>query len=79
MFTYLSNIALDIYYGYVEIKCVNPSCNRIFKMARNKLDSNITNHFSCNMGCALNYFKQTNKDDKEIVYYNYNNNNENMV
>ncbi len=75
MFTYLTNIALDIYYGYIEIKCVNPTCNRVFKMSRNKLDINIANNYSCNMGCALNYFNTTNKEEEEVVYFNDNNNN----
>ncbi len=77
MFSYLSNIALDIYYGYVEVKCVNPMCNRVFKFSRNKLDLNMKNNFSCNMGCALNYFNYTQTDtNKEIIYYNDNNDND---
>ena len=78
MFTYLSNIALDIYYGYVEVKCVNPLCNRVFKLSRNNVNYNISDSYSCNMGCALNYFNhtQTNKNyiNKEIIYYNDNHN-----
>ncbi len=57
----ITNTVLDIYYGYVEIKCVN--CNNKFKMSRNKInkdgysftDGELNNSYSCNIGCALNY------------------------
>ena len=67
MFTYLSNIALDIYYGYINIKCVNKNCNQIFKMSRNKLEPYMDNHYCCNMGCALQYFNNTkNKENEDL-------------
>jgi hypothetical protein len=71
MFEYLSNVALDVYYGYIEIKCVNKNCNRIFKFSRNKISPNTPNHYCCNMGCALNYNNDFQKDikDKENEEY----------
>jgi hypothetical protein len=53
MFTYINNIILDIYYGYIEVKCCNKSCNNKFKFSRNKFQ-NV--NYSCNMGCALNAY-----------------------
>jgi hypothetical protein len=55
MLSYLSNVALDIYYGYVQTKCIY--CSRKIKISRNKL-INTDNSFSCNIGCALNYMNQ---------------------
>jgi len=65
MITYLSNLIQDIYYGYVNVKCVNKSCSRVFKMSRNTLNQNNINNYSCNMGCALNYFNDINEQIKE--------------
>ncbi len=75
MFEYLSNIMKDLFYGYVEIKCVNPTCNRIFRLSRN---NNINENYSCNMGCALNYFNITN-NCKEIIYFNDNHNDDHNI
>ena len=66
MFSYISNIFQDIYYGYIEIKCANPNCSRIFKMSRNKLDIHYDINYSCNIGCALNSFNEINKVNKII-------------
>ena len=70
MITYFSNVLQDIFYGYIEIKCVNESCKRVFKISRNKINLYGTNNYSCNMGCALSYFNQYNsnkKDDEKEV------------
>lgn len=57
MYSYLKNITSDIIYGYVDVKCANKNCNRIYKFARNNLDFN-TNNYCCNMGCALSSYNQ---------------------
>ncbi len=56
IYNYFTNIGADIIYGYVEVKCANNNCGRIFKFARNTLDNNNINNYSCNMGCALAVF-----------------------
>ncbi len=58
MFQYLSNIFLDVYYGYVEIKCIN--CGTKFKLSRNNINLllDISTNYSCNIGCALNYMNK---------------------
>jgi hypothetical protein len=38
MFNYIYNIVNDIYYGYIEVKCCNRNCNRVFKFARNNIN-----------------------------------------
>ncbi len=63
MFTYLKNIALDLYYGYIDVKCVNPTCNRTFRLSRNNYNYN-NNNYSCNMGCALNFVNIINNSKK---------------
>ena len=65
MFSYFSNVAKDIYYGYVNVKCANKNCSRIFKISRNRLETNMINNYCCNMGCGLEYFNQTKIIDKE--------------
>ncbi len=55
MFTNIYNLYLDIFYGYLEIKCANPNCTRTFKISRN---SYTNTEYSCNMGCALSAFNK---------------------
>jgi hypothetical protein len=66
MFTYIQNILGDVFYGYIEVKCVNNTCNRVHKITRNNFYNNGQTDYSCNMGCALAAYNQTNKEnDKE--------------
>jgi hypothetical protein len=50
---YLWNVAKDITFGYLELKCCNKNCVRTFKISRNSEVSKNPNNVSCNMGCAL--------------------------
>jgi hypothetical protein len=64
MFGYLNyakNILLDMYYGYVIVHCENQNCKAKYKLTRNDYESHHTTTFSCNMGCALEAYKQLNK------------------
>ena len=67
MFDYIYNIMNDIYYGYIEVKCCNSNCNRVFKFARNNININDVNNYCCRMGCALAAFNQM-KDNKTEGY-----------
>ena len=35
MFYYLWNVAKDVTFGYIEVKCCNRNCGRVFKISRN--------------------------------------------
>lgn len=50
MFDFIYNIANDIYYGYLSIKCSNKYCKRVFKVSRNNYDGS---EYCCNTGCAF--------------------------
>jgi hypothetical protein len=64
MFSYITNILGDIFYGYIEVKCANKGCRRIFKLTRNNFYNNGITEYSCNMGCALEAYNQfTNQKD----------------
>jgi hypothetical protein len=58
MFTYIQNVLGDMIYGYIEIKCANKLCNRVFKLTRNSYYDNGKTDYSCNMGCAFEAFNQ---------------------
>ena len=58
MFDFIYNIMNDIYLGYVEVKCSNRNCNRIFKFSRNNININNINNYCCRMGCALATYNQ---------------------
>ena len=58
VYNYMTNIGSDIIYGYIEVKCSNRNCSRVFKFARNNFDNNNINNFCCRMGCALEAFNQ---------------------
>ncbi len=60
MFNYTKNILLDMYYGYITVYCENKNCKAKFILSRNDYESHHTNTFSCNMGCALEAYKQYN-------------------
>ncbi len=49
-------------FGYVEVRCCNKTCNRVIKVSRNLLETSGSNNFSCNMGCALEAYNQTQKN-----------------
>ncbi len=55
MLSKIYNTYLDIFYGYLDIKCANPNCSQIFKISRN---SYTNSQYSCNMGCALNAYNE---------------------
>ena len=55
MLNIINNIR-DIFYGYIQVKCANPNCSKIFKISRNSYQNT---EYSCNMGCALNAYNQT--------------------
>ncbi len=59
MFNYIQNILGDIFYGYIEVKCANNTCGRIFKLTRNNYYNNCITEYSCNMGCALEAYNQS--------------------
>ena len=48
----------DIYLGYIEVKCANRDCNRVYKFSRNSFNINDINNYCCRMGCALAAFNQ---------------------
>ena len=58
------NIVTDIVYGYIEVKCANRDCNRIYKFSRNSLNINNVNNYCCRMGCALAAFNQMKDNNK---------------
>ncbi len=63
MFSYLNyakNILLDMYYGYITVYCENQNCKAKYILTRNDYESHHTTAFSCNMGCALEAYKQLN-------------------
>ncbi len=51
--SYVWNILKDCTFGYIEVKCCNTRCNRVFKVSRNSEAAKTPNNISCNMGCAL--------------------------
>jgi hypothetical protein len=59
MFSYIQNVLGDVFYGYMEVKCANKLCNRLFKLTRNNYYNNGQTDYSCNMGCALEAYNQT--------------------
>jgi hypothetical protein len=59
---YYLNITKDILYGYVEVRCCNPTCNRILKVSRNSECVKSPNNVSCNMGCALGAYNNMNNN-----------------
>ncbi len=59
---YYFNVIQDILFGYVEVRCCNKTCNRVIKVSRNLLETSGSNNFSCNMGCALEAYNQTQKN-----------------
>ncbi len=59
LYNYIVNIGTDIIYGYIEVKCANPTCNRVFKFSRNYYNNG---NYCCNMSCsyeAFNYYNNT--------------------
>ena len=34
-YEFIKNTILDLFYGYVEIRCANKLCNRVYKLSRN--------------------------------------------
>ncbi len=50
LYNYFVNISFDIIYGYIQIKCANPNCNKIFKLSRNYYKEG--NFYCCNMSCS---------------------------
>ena len=72
MFYYIKNVLGDMIFGYIEVKCANKLCNRVFKLTRNNFYSNGKGEYSCNMGCAFEAFNQyeifkKNDEDYEII------------
>ena len=55
-----ANVLQDFIYGYIEIKCVNESCNRIFKISRNNYTGGL---YCCNMGCSLETYNNLNDNN----------------
>jgi hypothetical protein len=58
IYNYINNVGADIVYGYVEVKCANRNCRRIYKFSRNSLNMNNINNYCCGMGCALESYNQ---------------------
>jgi hypothetical protein len=46
--SYLWNAVKDCTYGYIEVKCCNSICNRVFKVSRNSETAKTPNNVSCN-------------------------------
>lgn len=50
---YMWNVVKDVTYGYLEVKCCNRNCGRVFKISRNTDAAKYNTNVSCNAGCAL--------------------------
>jgi hypothetical protein len=59
MLFYIKNVLSDIIFGYIEVKCCNKMCNSKFKIARNNINVNGIDNYSCNMGCAIEAYNQS--------------------
>ena len=57
----IKNTFSDLIYGYVELKCANKLCNRVHILSRNSDCVKYNREITCNMGCTLSAFNQSQK------------------
>ncbi len=63
IYNYITNIGANIFYGYVEVKCANHKCRRVYKFSRNNFNMNNISNYCCGMGCAFETYYQMNDYD----------------